>query len=187
VGTKIDLEAKMSLKPSHFRKNKKYFHITLDYKTSSVVKELDWLFVQKVVATHARQFEIEIQALVMMDTHVHLIAACFSQKENFFTESLQAALGSVEENSSSCEAIDNLAQYLNTYKYIYKNPLEARVCLCVEDYKYSSLHGLIGKSHLGLMVYDQLGLIQNPFHVLNWLNSRGDYKHSKLEWLENRN
>lgn len=177
----------MSLKPSHFRQNKKFFHITLDYQTSSMAKDLDWLFVQKVVSTHSRQFEIEIQALVMMDTHVHLIVASFSKKENFFTESLQAALGSVEDNSSCCEAIDNLAQYLNTYKYVYKNPVEARVCLCVEDYKYSSLHGLIGKSHLSLLIYDQMGLIQNPFHIMNWLNSRGDYKHSKLEWLEKRN
>jgi hypothetical protein len=125
--------------------------------------------------------------MVMMDTHVHLIVACLSKKENFFTESLQTALGSTEENSSSCEAIDNLAQYLNTYKYVYKNPVEARVCLCVEDYKYSSLHGLVGKSHLGLVVHDQMGLIQNPFHIIYWLNSQRDFKHSKLGWLENRN
>lgn len=187
IGTKIDLLACMPLKPIHFRQNKKHFHITLDYQASSVVKELDWLFVQKVVATYSREFDLEIQALVMMDTHVHLIVAGVSNKENFFTESMQAALGLVEDNSSGCEVIDNLSQYLNTYKYVYRNPVEARVCLFVEDYKYSSLNALIGKSHLGILIYDQMGVIQNPFHILNWLNSWGDYKHSRLEWLENRN
>lgn len=176
----------MSLKPSHFRQNKKYFHVNVDYQASALVKDLDWIFVQKTISTQSRQYEIEIQALVMMDTHVHLIAACSVKKENFFAESLKRAFGSVDSDSSSCEEIDNLSQYLNTYKYIYRNPAEAQLCLRVEDYKYSSLNALIGKSHTDILVYDQIGVIQNPFHILGWLNSSNEYKHSKLGWLENR-
>lgn len=176
----------MSLKPSHFRQNKKYFHVNVDYQVSVLVKDLDWLFVQKTISTQSRLLEMEIQALVMMDTHVHLIAACSGQKENFFTEALRLAFGSSESEASSCEAIDNLSQYLNTYKYVYRNPIEAGLCLSAEDYKYSSLNALMGKSHIEILVYDQLGLIQNPFHILGWLNSSNEYKHSKLGWLENR-
>ena len=161
--------------------------MTLTYQVSILMKELDWLFVQKVLAQQAQKFETEIQALVLMDSHLHIIMANTTSSEHFFTEAMQTALGSISGDSHVCERIDNLSQYLNTYKYVYRNPVEAGMCGLVQNYKYSSLSSILGKSHMSLPIYDQLGVIQNPFHVLSWLNFEDRYKSSKLSWLVREN
>jgi putative transposase len=175
----------MPLKPKHFLQNKKFFHITLSYQVSILMKDLDWIFVQKVLAQQSQKFEIEIQALVLMDSHLHLIVANTVPNEHFFTEAVQIVLGGMSADSHVCERIDNLSQYLNTYKYVYRNPVEAGMCELVQNYQYSSLSSILGKSFISLPIYDQLGVIQNPFHVLNWLNFENSYKSSKLSWLVN--
>lgn len=161
--------------------------MTLTYQVSMLMKELDWLFIQKVIAQHAQKFEIEIQALVLMDSHLHLIVANTTPNEHFFADAVQMALGGLSADSHVCERIDNLSQYLNTYKYVYRNPVEAGMCGLVQNYKYSSLSSILGKSHMSLPIYDQLGVIQNPFQILNWLNFEDKYKPSKLSWLVREN
>ncbi len=175
----------MSLKPKHFLQSKKYFHVTLTYQVSSLLKQLDWLFVQKIIARLS--LKIEIQAFVLMDSHLHLIVASTRPHENYFAEAVQIALGGVTTDSHACEEIKNFSQYLNTYKYVYRNPVEAGICSLVQTYEYSSLNSILGKSQMSLPIHDQLGVIQNPFHILNWLNSKNDYKNSKLSWLVNEN
>ncbi len=177
----------MSLKPKHFLQGKKYFHVTLTYQASSLLKQLDWLFVQKIIARFSARFEIEIQAFVLMDSHLHLIVASTQPYENYFAEAVQIALGRVTKDSHACEEIKNFSQYLNTYKYVYRNPLEAGMCSLVQTYEYSSLNSILGKNQMSLPIHDQLGLIQNPFHILNWLNSKNHYKNSKLSWLADEN
>lgn len=179
----MNIAAGMPLKPIHFLQNKNYFHLTLTYQVSLLIKELDWIFIQKILAQNSQTYEVEIQALVLMDTHLHLIVSNTTLSEHFFTEAMQVALGGVSADSHVCEKIDNLSQYLNTYKYVYRNPVEALMCGRVEDYRYSSLHSILGKSQMSLPVYDQLGVIQNPFHVLKWLNFEDSYKSSKMSWL----
>ncbi|MGZ3727205.1 MAG: hypothetical protein ACXWQQ_15500 [Pseudobdellovibrio sp.] len=174
----------MPLRPKNFREDKKYFHMTLTYEVSPWIKDLEWWFIQKLIADTAGVWNFEIQSLVMMDSHLHLISASAFPNGDNFTASLQMFLGSVSPDSHVCEPIKNLSQYLNTYKYVYRNPIEAGLCLRAEDYVYSSLYSLLGKKHMEIAIYDQLGLIQNPFHVLSWLNSDTNYKQSKLSWLQ---
>ncbi|MEK6627995.1 MAG: hypothetical protein AABY53_05165, partial [Bdellovibrionota bacterium] len=81
------------------------------------------------------------------------------------------------------EPILNYSHYLNTYKYIYRNPVEAGLCKKPEDYPYSSLYYLLGRGTLHCQVIDHLNLIQNPLHILKWLNLDIDYKISQLKLL----
>lgn len=174
----------MPLRPTHFKKNKKYFHIVLAYTVTPLFKEADWLSCQKILSDLQKDFDVEIQAYVLMDSHQHLLVSTERLNENYFTAAAQQRLGSVNDDTTSCEPIRTLSQYLNTYKYIYRNPVEAGLSILAEAYPYSSLHGLLGKGKLTLEVNDQLGLIQNPYHVLSWLNSESRYKYSQLSWLE---
>ena len=169
-----------------FLKRQKYFHVTVTYDVSNDLKILNWLHLQKIIHKYCTQFEVEIQSLVMMDTHTHLIIKTINDSAQLFSDSLQKHLKADESLENICKPILNYSQYLNTYKYIYRNPVEAKLCRHVEDYDFSSLKAIIGRSHLALRVYDQIGLIHNPFQVLNWLNSNGPLKHSKLSWLESR-
>ncbi|MBC7754321.1 MAG: hypothetical protein H7Z71_08795, partial [Moraxellaceae bacterium] len=79
------------------------------------------------------------------------------------------------------EPIKNYSQYLNTYKYIYRNPVEAGLAFMCESYIYSTLNGILGQNDLLLHVLDTMGVIQNPRKILNWLNSDQDFKGSKLK------
>lgn len=180
-GTQIEFN--WAMKKNSFRTAKKYFHITLDYKTSGLFKNLDWIFIQKKIAEHALVNLIEVQAVVMMDTHLHILISTFENYENFFCQNLQNAVSKNVETENLCEPILNYSQYLNTYKYIYRNPVVAGLVKNVEDYPYSSLPALIGKSILHCNVFDQLNLIQNPVHMLKWLNSDIDFKISQLKLL----
>lgn len=171
------------MKKSIFRSNKKFFHLCLDYQTQPLLAHLDWLFLQKKIQELSSKFEIEVQALVMMDTHVHLLGASFGPSENFFCEDLQHAILYSHKGENLSEPIQNYSQYLNTYKYIYRNPVEATLCSRAEDYPFSSLSFLLGRATPACEVHDQLGLIQNPMHILKWLNEPLDYKISQMKLL----
>jgi len=175
------------MKKSTFRSNKKYFHVSLEYQTTGLLKNLDWIFIQKNMNAVARLYEVEIQALVMMDTHVHILISTFENKENFFCEILQNKIHKTANLENLAEPIMNYSQYLNTYKYIYRNPVEAGLIEKAEDYPYSSLYYLLGKGSLHCEVCDHLNLIQNPLHILKWLNQDIDYKISQLKLLRQAN
>lgn len=171
------------MRKSIFRSNKKFFHVSLSFNINIRLREAYWLYLQKKIRECLQPPDQEIHALVMMDTHVHLLIAVYDNSENFFSESLQKILCPDADLTQLSEPILNYSQYLNTYKYIYRNPMEAGLSARVEDYPYSSLFYLLGKGLMSCEVTDQLGLIQDPVRLLNWLNNSGNYKASKLQWL----
>jgi putative transposase len=171
------------MRASAFRSDKKFYHVALNFKASANLKILDWVFIQKTTVRVAQKFHIEIQSLLMMDTHVHLLVADLNNNENFFSQELQKALSGEALTENLSEPIIHYSQYLNTYKYIYRNPVEAGICKNVEDYEYSSLFYLLGNKKLYLNIVDHMNLIHNPIHVLRWLNNKeNNYKNSKLSW-----
>ncbi len=177
------LEAVVGMKKSAFRSNKKYYHVSLEYRTRALLKDLDWVFIQKKISENATKYDVEIQALTMMDTHIHLLISNFENKENFFCVSLQNEIYETANLENLSEPILNYSQYLNTYKYIYRNPVEAGLCKNAEDYPFSSLFFLLGRGFLHCQVCDHLGLIQNPTHILKWLNQDINFKISQLKLL----
>lgn len=159
------------MKPSDFKKNIHYFHLNMHFDVTGYFKELDWIRLQKILAAEGLTYGIEIQALVMMDTHFHLLFSCPPNKENFFCENVHQKLNGSQTHSSHCEPIDSVSQYLNTYKYIYNNPVHAGICDRAEDYTYSSIRSLLGFSAGHCLVADKLKLIQNPYQTLTWINT----------------
>lgn len=167
--------------------DRKYFHLNIEFQTHSLFKSLDWIFIQKQFEKSKLHFQVELQALVMMDTHIHYLISTQDSSENYFYDHLCANLEVKRSLSSFSEPILNYSQYLNTYKYIYRNPLVAGLCKTVEIYPYSSLQILLGKATPYCFIEDQLGFIQNPIHTLSWLNSEKQYKISQLKLLRQIN
>lgn len=152
-----------------------FFHINTEYQPHPLFKELDWVFLQKLISALAKKHNVVPHALVMMDTHIHLLLFSGCEKENFFADDLQKGLlsqyvNTTELPSAHCEPIFSYPQYINTYKYIYNNPVVAGLSNKAENYPYSSLHSLIFGKILYCEVIDYLNLIQNPFKILKWLN-----------------
>lgn len=168
------------MRPSHFKKQTCFYHLNLSFKTTGYFKNLDWIHIQRNLSNISHQFNVEVQALVMMDTHIHLIFECLQANENFFCQHLESELSDPNELGSHCEPITNLSQYLAACKYIYNNPVEAGIVKTVESYPYSSIQILLGRCIGHCLISDKLGLIQNPQRILSWLNSESEFKISKL-------
>lgn len=164
-----------------FKENITFFHVNIDFICHSILKELDWIFVQKKIAALLAPHRIQLYALVMMDTHIHLLIQSDLRKENFFCEELGLQLSKNETSTPwHCEPILNYPQFLNAYKYIYRNPVEAGLAENTEDYAYSTLRSLLGKSASYCQIIDHMGLVQNPYNHLNWLNNKELFRFSRL-------
>lgn len=169
------------MKPNHrkIRFNKatpEYFHLNFAFTIHPLFPELDWLMINFHLKRLSETYFIEMHAFVMMTTHSHLLFKSSKQNENYFTDALLKELNVTTGETSLVEPITNIAQYLNAYKYIYRNPVEVKLAYRCEDYRFSSLNGLMGKSELVTPVIDPLSVAQNPIKILKWLNNAYEKK-----------
>jgi REP element-mobilizing transposase RayT len=126
-------------------------------------------------------YKIEIHNFVMMPNHFHLL---FSAPENNHSDAL---LYFMRESSRSLNRMSNQINhswgqrvksceihshhyFLNAYKYIYLNPVVAGLAPRAEDYKYSTLGGLVGRDRLIIPVSEDTLLFENVQSALNWIN-----------------
>lgn len=173
------------MKKINFKKTEaNYYHLNFDYKIHQLFPELDWLLLNYQINRLSLQYQVEILSLVMMSTHSHLLIKSLKKNENYFMSDLFKALKIANPEYSLLEPILDRSQFLNTYKYIYRNPVEAGLCQNCEEYPYSSLRGLLGRSQPYSLVIDPLSLIQNPVKTLTWLNESTDYKLFQLSSKE---
>ena len=127
---------------------------------------------------------LKIHAFVLMPNHFHLVASVqegpiyvplmrflreSSRSFNFYSNHVDQNWGG---RHYKCEII-GYQNFLNVYKYVYQNPVRAKLCLAPETWPYSTLHGLVGASPLQVpMVEDTLLFQQNSINwsTLKWLN-----------------
>lgn len=121
--------------------NKEFFPIPLQNVWDIMMKEL-----KKEVDEN----ELCIHAFVLMSNHFHLL--CHTPKANL-DQIMQRFLrsSSIKINGQGntinhlwggrykWTLIDSEIYYFHVYRYIYQNPLRAKVCNRVEDYQYSTL------------------------------------------------
>lgn len=183
------------MKSTRFQTEERFFHF------ASRIPHPTWL-----EKTNAQRWPIflnglgEIQAKenvkwiasVMMGTHFHVLFSLNSvnsfnenilmtQLERWLAETLELSMP-IFDHPVLCERILSLAHFRHTYRYIYRNPIEASLCTLVQDYPWSSLRELLSPS--GKIVFsDSNSLIQNPYQTLKWLNEEGPCQESKAGFL----
>jgi hypothetical protein len=72
--------------------------------------------------------------------------------------------------------VQNHFYFHHVYKYIYRNPVTAGISDKCENYRYSTLHGLLGKDKLHIPVEEDTILFEPDRcdHVLTWLGTPPD-------------
>lgn len=127
-------------------------------------------------------FETRIHGFVLMSNHFHLLVstpqANISQAMAYFMRESSRAItrtaGRINQTYGGryfrC-IVSSHHYFLNAYKYFYRNPVEAGLSQKVEDYPFSTLHGLIGKSKLHIPIAEDLTYFSDPQGTLNWLNT----------------
>ena len=135
-------------------------------------------------------FNLKIHSFLLMDNHFHLIVSApdenLSQALGYFLREVSKEIGRAAKvrnhqfggRSFKC-AITDYHYYMHAYKYLYRNPISAGLCDRVEDYEFSTLHGLIGKSRLVIPVEEDVLLFEDLEQTLMWLNSTPEI--SKME------
>jgi hypothetical protein len=77
------------IRHAEFKFPYQYFHLNFEMNIFPQFKSLDWVFICHLLNISISQWKsLEIHALVMMDTHVHLLFKIADSAENFFTADL---------------------------------------------------------------------------------------------------
>jgi putative transposase len=128
----------------------------------------------------AHAFNMRIHNFVMMRNHFHLIASAPEQTlsaamQHFMRESCRTVnniTGNINQFWGSRHFRSEMTDpqhYVNAYKYFYLNPVTAKIVTRVEDYPYSTLSGLLGRTRLLVPVHDDI-VMADPEQTLRWLN-----------------
>lgn len=135
-------------------------------------------------------FGAQIHSFVLMSNHFHLLMstpmANVSETMGYFMRETSRAItrssGRINQTYGGryfrC-LIGSHHHFLNAYKYFYRNPVEAQVVKRAEDYPYSTLHGLLGRSKLLVPVREDSFLFDDLNGTLAWINrdvDRGDWE-----------
>lgn len=158
------------IKKKLFKTPYQFYHLNFNYRSTGWFKDLEWIRHCRTINGLAMTHKIECIAYVMMDTHSHMLIRSLDQQENFFSEEILKTISPEFHEPEFLETIRDSSQFLNAYRYIYRNPVEAGIVDRCEDYPYSTMNALLGRSTQRLIVWDCLNLIQNPGRVLNWIN-----------------
>lgn len=116
--------------------------------------------------------EFELISFVMMNNHYHMIARIpyfkLRQKIQRFHKKMEPKL--FFDRDFHLEPIFSRRYLEHCYRYIYQNPLRAKITNRCEYYPYSTLHTLCAKSKFPLTIYDRCGFKDE--YGLEWLNKR---------------
>jgi REP element-mobilizing transposase RayT len=130
-------------------------------------------------------YDVRIHSFVLMENHFHLLASFpkgniseamwylmfeTSRELTYISKRINQTYGGPHHPS----LIATNEHFLNAYRYVYRNPVDAGVSKRVETYRYSTLHGLLGLSKLIIPVEPDPFLGNSTEETLNWLNT--EYK-----------
>jgi putative transposase len=162
------------------------YHITarnLNREWFNLPLEAVWAIFEEELFMTSKLHGLEIYAFVLMKNHFHLIArtpeANISQCMLRFMSNVSRRLNEKGNRINGNFAgrhfktiIQENSYFLNTYKYVYRNPVEAGLAEKVEHYPFSTLFGLLGKAPLFIPLTEDTTLFSDPEETLIWLNSK---------------
>lgn len=130
-----------------------------------------WKKLSMIFQRLSNESRVTLRAFILMGNHLHGIAEC--REESFsFERLIKKEFEELGIHSKYIQTVEitNFKQYSETYKYVYRNSVEAEICKRVEEFRHSTLKALFGEDREVWPVVDNMNLIQNPRHVLEWLN-----------------
>lgn len=107
------------------------------------------VFLLKELKAYNKVFDFQLLAFVIMDNHFHLlirtdktpISAIMFNLDNVLSKFLNRVLnrtGHVFQGRYGCELVENDAYLIWLLRYIHRNPVRAKICEKVEQYRWSS-------------------------------------------------
>lgn len=132
-------------------------------------------------------YGVRVHAFVLMNNHYHLLISTPDENLDDAMRYFQSKFSHTLSKTFDCQAlcfgtrykstlVDNPNYYANVYRYIFQNPVRAKIVKSVEVYPWSNLHGLYGFAKLEIPTYSQLNLdgmipSRETNAELEWLNT----------------
>ena len=152
--------------------NREWFKVSID--------EL-WTITSNYLFFISHAFEFKIHSFVLMNNHFHMLVTTpqsnLPEGMRYFmrevSRSISYRTGDINQNFGGpyhwC-LLDSYYYYVNAYKYVYRNPVEANLCHRCEDYPYSSLPGILGQSKITFPMMEDSFLLGSLENQMAWLN-----------------
>jgi len=116
-----------------------------------------WLIYQTALSSVSSRHEVKVHLFLLMRNHYHLLmttpmgnlAEIMREFQSEVSLKVRTLTGREEYKFSSrykWSLINEPRFFAQTYKYIVQNPVEAKICQQVEQYKYSSFSFQLGHS-----------------------------------------
>lgn len=126
-------------------------------------------------------FDVHVHAFVLMANHFHLLARFPRQNLSdgmaYFLRETSRELTRTSKRINHTYSsrffrvsIGNPLYYLHCYKYVYRNPVEAGLAHRTEEYRWSTLRGLLGFERIAIPLAEDNTLFSNVEGTLRWLN-----------------
>jgi putative transposase len=168
------------LTPRRFQKDLRFFHLNTglsDRTWQTIPQPARWHIFCRALQDLQHREDFTAHAFVLMGTHFHLLFSTHAPREHILAEELHRLLSDQCNQTWDaldiplfCDPVQSAEYYKNAYKYVYRNPVEAGLCRRPEDYEFSTLRDVLGKSGRHPPVIDNMGLIHSPGRMLAWLN-----------------
>lgn len=140
-----------------------------------------WDITSRYLRFIAAAYSVQIHNFVLMSNHYHLIAsfpeANMPQALQYFMRETSRSIAFESKRINHIyggryfrSQILTYNHFLTVYKYVYRNPVEARIVDVVEEYPYSSLNSLLGQSQIIFPVAEDTLLFDNISRNLEWMN-----------------
>jgi putative transposase len=132
-------------------------------------------------------FGTKLHAVLMMPNHIHMLISTPVEDLGIVMNEFMAATtrranllssrsGHLYGGPYNWTVIHSSLYFAHALKYVYRNPVRAKLCDNVEDYPFSSLHSLLGQSPLGFPIAMTNSILDvslpssEPADWLEWLN-----------------
>ena len=158
-----------------------------------------WEIFSIYLKTVQKKYSARIISFVLMSNHFHLIIQTPQNNVDlimqYLLREISKCVGKKTDRSNHAFGnrykgcvIDRESYFFHTYKYVYRNPAEAKIVKFVEDYPYSTLHHVLNNEPL-LFTCEDLNVFPCdliPSRLddrLSWLNNA--YEKKELILIEN--
>ena len=144
-----------------------------------------WAIFEDYLFLVVQLYGFQIHSFVLMPNHFHLLVrtpeANIGAGMNYLmretareTSRLSSRINQTFGGRYHRSLVSNARYFFDVYKYVYRNPVRARLCTSVENYKFSTLRGLLGFERLSIPIVEDTIFFdgENQTEVLKWLNER---------------
>ncbi len=161
------------------------YHVTarcLNKEWFALPHELLWEVFSNYLYFIHHAFQVRIHSFVLMPNHIHMIIRTpdmnLDKAMNYFMRETSRVIGKQSGRINQVyggpyywSLMRSPNYFLHAYKYVYRNPIEAKIVSIVEAYKFSTLNALLGQARTIIPIVNDDTLFFGVEDQLKWLNN----------------